>query len=139
MVEQYSVGSEQGRAVRLEGRIITHSRPLQHGLLSMPAQYNGLIRIIVVVTGFVLQVILSVYLHTEYNSIPASVFCQRGSVDMLFLFVYTKMFLYYSEEIIFFFCPVFSTHEICILWLFLSDMIDCVSHFIGTAFGRLTE
>lgn len=64
IVEQYCVGSEQGRAVRLEGRMISHSKPRQHGLSSiwdMPAQYNGLIRIMVVVTGLVfLQVILSI-------------------------------------------------------------------------------
>lgn len=63
MAERYCVGSEQGRAVRLEGRMIIHSKP-QHGLCSicsMPARYNGLIRIMVVVTGFVfLQVILSI-------------------------------------------------------------------------------
>lgn len=31
----------------------------------------------------------------------------------------------------FFSCSVFSIHEICILWLFLSDMIDCVSRLKG--------
>lgn len=64
MAERYCVGSDRGRAVRPEGRMIIHSKPRQHGLCSIwdiPAQYNGLIRIMVVVTGFVFfQVILSI-------------------------------------------------------------------------------
>lgn len=154
MAEQYCVGSEQGRAVRLEGRMIIHSKSQQHGLCSiwdMPAQYNGLIRIMVVVTGFVfLQVILSICTLNRIQYLQVF-FLSEGcfSVDMepmqeLFLFVYTKhnptenaQLLWLANHL--FFCSVFSIHEICIFWLFLSDMIKCVSHLIGSVVGRLAE
>ena len=106
----------------------------------MPAQYNGLIRIMVVVTGFVfLQVILSICALNRIQYLQVF-FCQRE----LFLFVYTErnptenaQLLWLTNHL--FFCSLFAIHEICIFWLFLSDMIDCVSHLIGSVFGRLAD
>lgn len=82
-VEQYCVGSEQGRAVRLEGSMIIRYKPQQHvrcSVLDMPAQCNGLIRIMVVVTGFVsLQVILSICTLNRIQYLQVF-FCQRVAV-----------------------------------------------------------
>ena len=62
----------------------------------------------------------------------------------LFLFVYTQhnptekiQLLWRANHLCF--CSVFSIHEICIFWPFLSDMIDCLSHLIGCVFGRLAD
>lgn len=81
---------------------------------SLRPLYNGLIRIIVVVTGFVLQIILSIYTLKRIQYLQVF-FWQRDGVDMLFLVVYTKMLGYYGWQIIYFFRSLFSIHEICIL------------------------
>ena len=41
------------------------------------------------------------------------------------------MLSYYGQQIIFFSCSLLSIHEICIFWLLLSDMINCVSYLMA--------